>query len=224
MAFISGFARADIGETRNEALAALIGGLFRYRVLPPSTSQSNESCVGLTRTVLVQLRASFEPCHRSGRRIRTGGLQCPALRGATSHGGAVRVSGPFDLASGQFRGRTTVNKSHKESFGRGVLLLEAVHLRLVRLGSRNAALSRNIVNRKRFVLCSLLNPDIARCSDLAAKVPTIEAAASFDYTRRPFGAASAGRQTILRKPSFTDCLIKADRAHYDRQNSHERPT
>jgi hypothetical protein len=33
-----------------------------------------------------------------------------------------------------------------------------------------------------------------------------------------------GRVSILREPSFTDCLIKADRAHYERQNSHERPT
>jgi ketosteroid isomerase-like protein len=32
------------------------------------------------------------------------------------------------------------------------------------------------------------------------------------------------RCAILRKPKITDCLIKADRAQYDRQNSHERPT
>ena len=27
-----------------------------------------------------------------------------------------------------------------------------------------------------------------------------------------------------RKPSFTDCLIKADRAYHDGQTSHERPS
>jgi hypothetical protein len=31
-------------------------------------------------------------------------------------------------------------------------------------------------------------------------------------------------EAILRKPSFADCLIKADRAQYEGQNSHERPT
>jgi len=37
-------------------------------------------------------------------------------------------------------------------------------------------------------------------------------------SRQAAGAVSTG------KPSFADCLIKADRAQYDGQNSHERPT
>jgi len=41
---------------------------------------------------------------------------------------------------------------------------------------------------------------------------------------RPVGAASTGGEATPRKPSFTDCLIKADRARYYGQNSHQRPT
>jgi hypothetical protein len=43
-----------------------------------------------------------------------------------------------------------------------------------------------------------------------SKVSTTEAADSFE--------------AILRKPSFTDCLIEADRTQHEGQNSHERPT
>jgi hypothetical protein len=36
--------------------------------------------------------------------------------------------------------------------------------------------------------------------------------------------ATKGPSRFLRKPSFTDCLRKADRAYHDGQTSHERPT
>jgi hypothetical protein len=49
-----------------------------------------------------------------------------------------------------------------------------------------------------------------QCPLACLKVPTTEAADSFE--------------AILRKPSFTDCLIEADRTQYEGQNSHERPT
>lgn len=54
--------------------------------------------------------------------------------------------------------------------------------------------------------------------------PTTEVADSFDYlVGLPEQRRRAGKQ-FNASLSFTDCLIKADRAQYERQNSHERPT